>query len=224
MNGSFKIAVAAVAIAIAGCATRSTTGYAIVFDGAIAMEKVRREGIATYPWIDPSETVIWACDWAKITYNEVPLLIPADSYAEARKQRAAYFYLTGEWCQVAKALLEANHRVQHVVFFRQWERKKYLLSWTRLYHDNDNHEYIAEKAFVDLLDLQPLLRDIKQGNENSGCFWSVDPDLEEIKAREVLVPYGEDFCFSKGVYLRDLVTAHNKSIQTSRPKQRASVR
>jgi hypothetical protein len=223
MKNAFHIAILSAVFSLAEPSLALSDGYAVVYDGAVAMKKIPRKGMEEYPWINPNEILTNSCDWAQITYNEVPMRAPMDSYGEAKRSRSSYLYLTGEWCQTSDALLEANYRTQHVIYFREWRGKKYLMLWTRLYQDDEHRDYIAEKQFIDLLELQPLLHDIKQGRDNSGCIWPTNPELEEIKARETLIQVGKDFCFKQGVYLRDLSMSGNKSLQPIAPKDGAPI-
>src|SRR5881394_935200 len=118
-------------------------GYAVIYDGAVAMKKISIKRGNLYPWLDPSEIYIGSCGFARITYKEVDVVafLAGDDNFSTRK--SSFYYLTGEWCEVADALMETSYRAAHVISYRKWDGKKYILSQADVYTDNDGVAYVA---------------------------------------------------------------------------------
>jgi len=195
-------------------------GYAVVYDGAVAMRKPSAAegggGLIDYPWW-PDLPRFAACGFAQIEFNETPVQQPRARYEDEPRRRGTYRVMLGEWCVVADALLEAHERVQHLIRYREWNGKKYLLYHAQVYQDDAGAEYVAESDFIESNDLTPLLRDVAQGSSNFGCFSADYPD--ELPRGEDLIRVGDEYCFRRGVYLQDLA----QSLRTTPdPLQRAA--
>lgn len=193
-------------------------GYAVIYDGAIAMQKLPIERGSLYPWLDPSDVYISSCGFAQITYKEVgaEAFIAGDDNFSTKP--STFYYLTGEWCEVADVLMETSYRAAHVIAYRTWGKKRYMLSRADVYTDNSGAAYVADKYFVETNDLQSLVQPIAQGDENSGCS-SPDSERPEIfggltslaNARGLL-------CAKKGVFLKDFVLPANTSLERTRER------
>ncbi len=198
---------------LCGCTATDRIGYAVVYDGATAVLKPQAtRGLVYYPWQDPNEVFYASCGFAEITYNETPIFRPLASYADESRRKATYLVMLGEWCRVKDYLFEETGRARHLVVFRQWRGRKYLVDDAIVYHDDGDAEYVADKAFIERIELTSAVRTISQCRENNGCFGAEDPTLEVMKGNSTLVKVGEDYCVGDGLYLQDLA----KSVGTSR--------
>jgi hypothetical protein len=185
-------------------------GYAVIYDGAIAMEKLPRRRGNLYPWLDPSEVYIGSCGFARITYKEVDVVafLAGDDYFSTKK--SSFYDLMGEWCEVADSLMETSYRAPHVIAYRKWDGKKYLLSRADVYIDNEGTAYVADKFFVEENELQALVRPIAQGADNTGCFDEKRAPTETLEGASGLVRVGNLLCVTKGAPLRDFVLRIDK--------------
>ena len=155
-----------------------------------------------------------------MTYDEVPVAMPLDSYADASRRRARFYYMTGEWCDVGPALFEEPHYSQNLIWYRTWKGKRYIVLHARVYQDAAGVDYVSDKVLFEWANLQPLARDVVQGEGNTGCFSPEDPEFEQHKAD--LVQVGDEYCFKSGILIRDLAVLANKPLQRTRSKQRAA--
>ncbi len=208
----------AFAFMVNASAKEGDDGYAVIYDGAIAMKKIPIERGNLYPWLDPSEIYISSCGFAQITYKQVDVVAFLAGDDNFSTKPSSFFYLTGEWCEVADALMETSSRAAHVIAYRTWGRKKYMLSRADVYVDNAGDAYVADKHFVEANNLQSLVQPIEQGDQNSGCF---SPDRERpdmVDAQTNLATTGGLLCVTRGVRLKDFVLPANKSLERTRER------
>jgi hypothetical protein len=178
-------------------------GYAVVWDGAIAMEKLPIERGNQYPWLDQSKILFWSCGFARLTYKEVDVVAFLAGDDDFATKDSSFYYMMGEWCEVADALMETSGRAAHVISYFNWRGKKYLLFRANVYLDNEGTAYVADKTFVEWNELQSLVRPIAQGEDNQGCF-DLDRELPELLDDAAsLATVGELRCATKGVRLKD---------------------
>jgi hypothetical protein len=208
-----------VAVSLAGCASEVGLGYAVAYHGAVEMKKPDDHGLDIYPWmarrgVDGTEVMFWTCGFAKVVYSETPLLEPHDSYRDEPRRLTAYQAMTDEWCDLGPFLFEHEDSSEQLLVYRRWQGKKYLLDHAPVFRDDDHAEYIARRGFSRDTELEPLLRSVAQGDDNNGCFGPHSAELEWRKDTEDIVRVGNDYCFSHGVYLRDLARQLRQATQT----------
>jgi len=181
-------------------------GYAIIHGGAVAMEKFSIKRGNGYPWLP--DVLFWSCGFARITYEEadtVAFLAGDDNFST---KHSSFYYLMGEWCEVADALMEGGR--PHVIGYRSWRGKKYLLTRAVVYTDNDGTAYVADKSFVEWNELQSLVQPIAQGEDNGGCFDPAYELPELLDDRSSLVTVRDYLCATKGVRLKDFMLPAGK--------------
>jgi hypothetical protein len=202
-------------LALTGCVTtRDMTAdemttdsiqYAVVRGSAVAVSRPRDGAVLGYPWMTGLDVIMPSCGFARVVYHATPLQEGRVTYRadEGKTRETAFKAMTGEWCALSDLLLEEVHYAEHLITYRVWKGQQYLLDWPLVFNDNDGADYIADTDFVDSYDLQPLLRDVVQGDDNSGCDEEADMRLRVGKHGD-LIQRGGKYCAVRGVYLQDL--------------------
>lgn len=168
----------------------------------IRTESVRRLPVSETGSLWPTNS----CGIAEYSYRAVKLEEYAgyyntvDSVEELPTVKAKG--LLGEWCKLTSFLYEKPT----LVTIESWDDIAILVKDTAIHRDGDKQEFIVDPKIIKENDWTDKLVEVPDPTHSSNCFvedelnWS----LEYLLSREMVQKLGDEYCYSKGVYIREL--------------------
>jgi hypothetical protein len=225
-----NLGIVLIAFGLGGCvATESELRYAVVRGEAVAMKRLPPSpGPGTsYPWqtrwLAPGDILYYTCGFARITYLDADVSTPLHSRERSEFKPRNYMVMTeGEWCRVDRSLLGDPPWGHHLIAYKTYRGKRYVISTAQIFTDADGRDYIGNRDAIDYLGLTPLLSDLTQqrdatyegeesnwtwdSHRNDGCYSKeqADDEFSIEQQKNLLVPVEDLFCFQKGVLLSGL--------------------
>ncbi len=109
----------------------------------------------------------------------------------------------GEWCRLEPFLYEKPT----LVTIGYWNGTAHVTRGTAIHWDGDDREYIDNPAVIEENGWTDKVVEIPDPTNSSNCFTKdglSNDRFEFLAGRPNVDRFGEKYCFSKGVYIRDL--------------------
>ena len=109
----------------------------------------------------------------------------------------------GEWCRLEPFLYERPT----LVTIEYWDDKAYVFRDAAIHWDGDDQEYIDNPRIIEENNWTGKLVEIPDPTNSSNCFVKdgvSESRFEYLRSRQNVQEYGDEYCFSKGVYIREL--------------------
>lgn len=171
------------------------------------------------PWshteLGPDEIVVSnSCGFAEYSYsayklNEYPGYFNLYSNGDRPPVVKVLGHL-GEWCRLKPYLFETPT----LVTIAYWKGMAYVHSHADIHWDADDSEYIDSDWLLDENGWSEKLSPIQEPTNSSNCLDAEGESDGRVKwflARPNVEKFGEKYCYSKGVYIRDLSDAWKES-------------
>ena len=166
-----------------------------------------------YPWSVPEndlETIVSnSCGFATYTYVGLDLdayLAHTEQDADPKARGITARGRLGEWCKLSTHLFENDT----LVVFGYWEDLIYVIGYADIHFDSDNAEYILDRDFIAKYGFKDLLRKVRGPVDSTGCVDRKDVGEEYygwVLAQPSVKEFDESACFTKGVYISDILEA-----------------